>query len=106
MVNVFRSWYVITPLKPFANFSYCSVPILLDLSTVLSSLSISQTLIGAIDYNSNHFLGLSDMRWAPIFIVMLSKKLDKLKIGNAYLNYLSLPGANHLIEVNSFNFFD
>lgn len=55
-----------------------------------------------IDRHGSYFFGRQNAVWAPVFVEMLSRKLDKLRISNnPYTTYQSHQEADMLIEVSS-----
>lgn len=72
----------------------------MKLSTQLRSLHIYQRKIPGRSSTDDYFFGVKDIDWAPIFVKMLSSKLDKLYIENTeYPGYLWSRSAEKLIEV-------
>ncbi|KAF8371626.1 hypothetical protein PRIPAC_78055 [Pristionchus pacificus] len=69
---------------------------LLDLSSLVRTLSIDQIYIDGRDLNLRHFLGIDDFNWAPVFIGMFERRLDKLRIKNSYCGFLTLQSADDI----------
>ncbi|GMS90387.1 hypothetical protein PENTCL1PPCAC_12562 [Pristionchus entomophagus] len=76
------------------------VKVLQNLSSHIGSLSINQRRCSEVHTEANHFFGLNDVYWAPIFLHMFSHlKFDTLCIKNCfYTNYLSDESARILRE--------
>ncbi|GMS99268.1 hypothetical protein PENTCL1PPCAC_21443 [Pristionchus entomophagus] len=74
------------------------VEFLLELSLLLRALSLTQQSVTCIDFNTNYFLGVEEMDWAPIFVDMFSRKLDKLSIDNRYYQEYLLNGGVDLLR--------
>lgn len=90
------------------NLEYIFIPqvsilvkALLDFSSVVRSLSISQIPVLGHMFHAKYFLGFYDVDWASIFIEMLSKKLEELHIENtSFPAYLSKRSADFLRGVS------
>ncbi|GMS88059.1 hypothetical protein PENTCL1PPCAC_10234, partial [Pristionchus entomophagus] len=75
------------------------VKLLLDLSSLLTSLHIYQCKVEGVGHHLPCLLGLVNVDWTPIIIEMLSNKLDKLHLENRYhRGYLSTDGSDLLRE--------
>lgn len=73
---------------------------LLELSSLVRGLRIYQEYAYGIPNGQNYLLGAENVHWAPIFIEMLTRKLDKLWIQNSqYCEYLSYHDVEILKEV-------
>lgn len=70
------------------------------LSSIVPALIIRQRHVSGIASTENYFFGVENVRWKPIFVDMLRRKLEKLKIVNfAYKQYLSREHTLDLMEV-------
>ncbi|GMS81864.1 hypothetical protein PENTCL1PPCAC_4039, partial [Pristionchus entomophagus] len=75
------------------------VQFLLELSSIVRALYVGQPFISGVARCSNYLFGLHNIDWAPIFIELMSRKVDTLKIDDYwYTPYLSMQGADALRE--------
>lgn len=63
---------------------------LLDVSSIVNAIHIDQQFVKEIPESSRFFCEIHNIEWGPVFLEMISRKLDKLYIVNhSYKNYLS-----------------
>ncbi|KAF8375848.1 hypothetical protein PRIPAC_82277 [Pristionchus pacificus] len=69
---------------------------LLDLSTIVRSLLITQLCFSDKDLNQRHFLGIDDFNWTPVILGMFERRLDKMLVRTDYCAYLTLQSADDI----------
>ncbi|KAF8370617.1 hypothetical protein PRIPAC_77046 [Pristionchus pacificus] len=69
---------------------------LLDISTIVRTLFISQLYVDDKDQYQRHFLGIDDFNWAPVIIGMFERRLDTMHVRTAYPSYFTLQSADDI----------
>lgn len=69
-------------MSVICHITFILVNTLLDLSSMVRTLSVDQRQPELRDRDANFFFGIQDVDWAPIFMEMLTRRVDKLRILN------------------------